>query len=85
MISYHIMVYYLVLYMVFRYIYTYGYSLVTSLCSVFELVIEFIDFVHVSQKLSTFARSCAHFTDVVHVSQAPPKNVRVQLLWKERL
>ena len=38
-----------------------------------------------SQKLSTVARSCARFTEVVHVSHAPPKNVRVQLLWNGRL
>ena len=40
-------------------------------CSVSELVIEFIEVVHVSQKLSP-----------VH---KPPNNVRDQLLWNGRL
>ena len=44
-----------------------------AICSVWELVIEFIDVVHVCKKLCTFHRSCARFT-------RPPNNVRVQLL-----
>jgi hypothetical protein len=38
--------------------------------SVSELVIEFIEVVHVFKK-STFHRSCPHFTRGVMVSQAP--------------
>ena len=46
----------------YKYIYMCGLRWLRALCSFWELVIEFI-------KLSTFARSCARFTEVVHVSQ----------------
>ena len=45
-----------------------------ALCSAWELVIEFIEVVHVCKKLCMFHRSCARST-------RPPNNVRVQLLW----
>ena len=41
-----------------------------ALCSVWELVIEFIELVHVCKKSCTFHRSCARFTEVVHVPHA---------------
>ena len=44
-----------------------------ALCSVWELVIEFIEVVHLCKKLCTFHRSCARFT--------PPNNFCVQLPW----
>ena len=66
------------------YIYTYTYYIYMSIvwlrafCSVWELVIEFIEVVHVCKNLCTFHRSCARFT-------RPPNNVPVQLLWNGRL
>ena len=56
-----------------------------AFCSVWELVIEFIQVVHVCKKLCTFHRICARFTEAVHVLHAPPNNVPVQLLWNGRL
>ena len=56
-----------------------------AFCSVWELVIEFIEVVRVCKKLCTFHRICARFTEAVHVLHAPPNNVPVQLLWNGRL
>ena len=61
------------------YIYIYmGIVWLRALCNVWELVIGFIEVVHVCKILCTFHRSCARFT-------RPPNNVRVQLLWNGRL
>ena len=67
-----------ILYIYCIYIYYMGIVWLRALCSVWELVIEFIEVVHVCKKLCTFHRSCARFT-------RPPNNVRVQLLWNGRL
>ena len=71
---------YTIIYMsICTYIYNYmGIVWLRALCSVWELVIEIIEVVHVCKKLCTFHRSCARFT-------RPPNNVRVELLWNGAL
>ena len=80
---------------VYIYIHAYkcmGIVWLIAFCSVWALVIEFLEVVHVSQKMSsnswnlcTFHRICAHFTDGVHLSRGPPNNVRVRPRWIGRL